>query len=1299
MRRTSGKIKDFVEAQAFETIGDYALDTRRALAAYRFTEATADLLARWLDALADLPRNPAAGAAGKHAARALAGVRGAGKSHALAAFSAMLAHADVRATLADAHVAMSARRLGARRYTVLRVERGTRPTLEEEIIAAFDRAFGAGFLTNGFGGAPPFATADAMAGGTATGEVTGVKANRLAPLITVAASRAMDAPLVFVIDTAYGRGERVARDDGAILTDLAAAARNAGAFVALALDDDIAGADGANVALAHHFQIDYLDPEHLFRVAETYVLRKTPQGRAALRDIYVALREASPNFKWSEARFCALYPVHPVVADMASAVRLYAPGFALLPFAAEAAQRAAGRPAHSLITLDEVFDRAEYDLRHSAPLADALAAYDELTARAVAQLPVMARLRARLIFKAVFISSLDGRGATAADICTALLFETEGEGSDARRQTEETLMLFASLATMDGQPSRVEREMNGSEARYRFIINAAENFEHRLRAAIERATLDAATLNRLLRETAHRRFPDFPLSTDEEVTCGAASELFIGWRGTHRAGQLLCAPAQPAPDEESSGTRDAASETASRPCEWRVVLLPVELSEVTADATRLAADTGATEASIEPRELAQTVLRFIAPARFTFAWRPARPTAEDVATLKRFAALAGDEELRREFAEQGHVAFAATAAQVEHIWTRLYMDEGEFVRLDTQSDIADYALSASARPLTLEASAAPTLARLFAALLDKDFAALYTAHPRFAELLGEREVACLTTDLFGGAGAGDVAAQRAALLFAEPLGLVARRERFFLSATNDELLKHASVQAVLQLVLATNGEAVALEDINDVLGSAPFGFSIEAQQLVLVALVANRQLELMTSAGERLARRALQANVKWAEVTSVTRASGITTSVEELTAWARLLVDASVALDRIEDEFTARKSGGAISVSETRDDVRRDLAIWFASWNSERVLEECDKLPDAWLTIKNASLAQAVRRSFGVAAASVEATLSGDIELEDGLQRVADAFANSPQVFAVAAHQLHKLRRAAASFAEREQRRRYLLGIELLPDEELDDARRRLLNDTAAGQTRTGDEEPPADFDERWTDFQTRYVEYYVASHAARCDCEESQRLLDNIHRSDAWRELETLAELPLLNPHRFRRLRQAHARATEARCCLRSEDVRELLATQPVCICAFRISSGDALEEVYALEADVRAERSLYRRTLARLAAHLTDALQTYAALETNASPRAAAHNLAAAFAAGSAPENLARADVALMRAALAAVTSPPPLSVELPIAHHELLTPSELDARVRQWLDELPGEVHIVRIAGERDATHTAL
>src|SRR4051812_48460265 len=137
MKRTPDKIKDFVEAKPYDPVENYSLDLPRSLAAYRFTEVTSDLLAKWLDALANLPRN-------RGAARALAGLRGVGKSHTLACFGALSAIPELRTKVSDPHVGTSARRLLSRRYTVVRVERGTRPTLLHELKAAFAEAIGGG---------------------------------------------------------------------------------------------------------------------------------------------------------------------------------------------------------------------------------------------------------------------------------------------------------------------------------------------------------------------------------------------------------------------------------------------------------------------------------------------------------------------------------------------------------------------------------------------------------------------------------------------------------------------------------------------------------------------------------------------------------------------------------------------------------------------------------------------------------------------------------------------------------------------------------------------------------------------------------------------------------------------------------------------------------------------------------------------------------------------------------------------------------------------------------------------------
>lgn len=435
MKRIQDKIKDLVEPQSFEQVGDYAEDPAQALAAYRFTDVTSDLLSRWLHVLANLPE-------GRGAAYALAGPRGVGKSHTLSVFGALTGSERLRQGVEDANVVSSTEKLAGRRFSVVRVERGTRSSLVEELAVSFSDFFG-GSETR-WGGHP-------------------------AEVLAVAASRAAGETLVVIVDTAFNRPTRISRDDGMVLAALATAADELNAFVALALDDDIAGADGANVALSGTYRIDYLDPENLYRVADQFVLRKRPKVGDTLREIYQDLRSNIEDFNWSQQRFASVYPLHPLVAEVSAGVRLYVPSFAFLPFAAAAASRATSRPALSLVLLDEVFDATEEELRRHAELRHAFAAYDHLTERCIGQLPIMQRYRARLILKSLFILSLDGRGATPRDMCAALLLSEEAEGRDAAKHAGETLTHFARSAAPGSLD--VAAEASGDQ-RYRFRLPA-----------------------------------------------------------------------------------------------------------------------------------------------------------------------------------------------------------------------------------------------------------------------------------------------------------------------------------------------------------------------------------------------------------------------------------------------------------------------------------------------------------------------------------------------------------------------------------------------------------------------------------------------------------------------------------------------------------------------------------------------------------------------------------------------------------------------------------------------------------
>src|SRR5207302_885213 len=162
-----------------------------------------------------------------------------------------------------------------------------------------------------------------------------------------------------------------------------------GIFVGIALDDDIAGADGLNSSIASSFAIDYLDQEHLYKIVNAHIFAKHEQMRAVLHDIYLSYRESLPGFRWREHRISSLYPLHPAILEIAPFVRLYLQDFALLGFAAEAGVKILGRPANSLIGLDEVFDSIETRLRSVGELREALIAYDSLDREVVAKAPVM----------------------------------------------------------------------------------------------------------------------------------------------------------------------------------------------------------------------------------------------------------------------------------------------------------------------------------------------------------------------------------------------------------------------------------------------------------------------------------------------------------------------------------------------------------------------------------------------------------------------------------------------------------------------------------------------------------------------------------------------------------------------------------------------------------------------------------------------------------------------------------------------------------------------------------------------
>jgi truncated hemoglobin YjbI len=1251
MKITPGKIRDFVEPQAYDGVLDFASDPASALAAYRFTDTTSDLLARWLDALADLPR-------GRGAALALAGLRGVGKSHTLAAFAALASNAALRQTVSDAHVATSARRLAGRRYTLVRTERGARATFGEELANALVASFG-GHASEWIGDP--------------------------AAVLARAVERARGSTLVLVVDTAYGRASRVSRDDGPALGAIATAARELDLFVALALDDDISGAEGANVALSQTFRIDYLEPEHLYQVANTYVLRKSAAARDRLHEIYLALRQTVPHFNWSEPRFAALYPVHPVVAEVAAAVRLHAHAFAFLPFAARAAQRALGRPTLSLVLLDEVFDHTERELRASKDLREAFSAYDELAAKAVAQFPALQRLQVRLVLKNLFVLSLDGRGATARDLAAALLLQDDpasqpnahaDDGRSAVERVGEILRRLADAAPADALALLTDDD---GETCYRFGVGAHGGFDAALSKAIKQPLSDPRAITRLLDALARARFDDYRLAAEaaasatqgdaRNVSAPPAPDLpplnfGVSWRGSVRVGRVANAGHDdaPPPASQDAGRDDPINSpsAADDRREWELFIL-----EPGGDGEGFAQSLLASRAS-RPRSAAPDARApdtLTEPQPITLVWQPAELSAEEYVLLRRLHALRNDAALAS-FGEAARVAAGALAARAERVWSRLYVDDGALV----VAGVGRFRFTDAAR-------SSATLAGVLAEALAPLFGARHPQHPRFDAVLCEQDAARLVEEFFSGANTSETSVQQLAERFAVPLGLAAPRGNAYAHASCDEILRAPWAASVSELIDSRGERGASASEVRRALSAAPYGLARDAQHLVLAALVACGRAELLTMTGGLISRRTLGRATDWGEIAGVRRASGVHLGAAELTDWARRL--------------TGRQDLPQINDAEGLARVRAALSEWLAAWRESTLLADFDEMPDSGLTTRSAKLASHVRRTLGAAADALDSALSTDAPLEDALQRVADVFASSHEEHARASRQLELLRAYVSGVALREGVRDYLLLAEPTGVEQIESARRELLAICEDPHT-LFDEYARERFDLLCEAFRVHYAAHYSEAHE-RCvgPGADDRDALELVTRSAFWREFEALSALPFVDARLWREASRLAARARDSRCAL---PVAERLAAHPRCACGFRLSDADDhLDAVARLVELTERGRALYRRALSHFHAHLAAALEPVSPEEARAEVVARARTLANSFARGENPPQLNAADVSLILRALSRSPAPPPLVRVAPPATAGLLARDELAARVRQWLEELPAAPALVEIATE--------
>lgn len=806
MKRIQEKVKDIVEVRAYESLRDFISNPAQTVAIYHFTDMTADLMAKWLDSITNVQVQ-------NGAACALAGYRGVGKSHFLATLGALLAQPELRSRITETHVLAGAQRLKRRRYNVAFVRRGLRASLLDELKDALAEVF----------------------------EIdTAELSDELPELLDYAAKKSGDLPFVLMIDTAFERASRVLREDGMLLGEIAEIAKNLNIFVGVALDDDIAGADGVNAAIARSFKIDYLDQEHLYRIVDTNIFPKQSQMTSILHEIYTYFREVLPNFRWSEQRFAALYPLHPVILEVAPFIRLYVPDFALLGFASEAGKKILGRPANSLIALDEVFDNVESTLRKVDDLKDTFAAYDKLSAEVISHIPIMQRLQAKLVLKALLLLSLDGDGATAGEIAAAMLVFDENEPARAIQVVEQLTESFAAALPEDVQQTTLD---NG-EVRFGLKVSSKDNLNSTLTEASQGVSAEEV-IPKILRRISRDKFSDWTISDEGEAAAAEWMECQIKWRGGLRRGRVFWDL------ENETGTFEQTT-VLPELIDWEMVISQQDVPKLQTDQDEI------------PRVY----------------WQAAPLKKDEIDTVLRYHVLLTKTDLHEEFGEYVRAAGHAHTLAVEKIWNRVFLQEGKLI-----IDNSDYAL-------TDEARAAQNLSEMLSIMLEPLFETRYPMHPFFAQTLGMNEVSALVNDLFSGARQNLEPVQRLAETFALPLGLVALRGDSYVLETEEKLLSLPLMQEILSLVDDNADEMVSLKTVYHQLKKVPNGLVREAQHLILTALVAQRRIEFVTSKGDRINRRSLDLKIIWDDIEGIAKPIGAVYSAKRLTVWAKTLTGA-----------------------------------------------------------------------------------------------------------------------------------------------------------------------------------------------------------------------------------------------------------------------------------------------------------------------------------------------------------------------------------------------------------------------
>ncbi len=1101
------QVKAYVELQNYNEITSFA-EAERVVSSYVVTNAMSAVATRLLTDLA-APRGTNSGTQ-LPALQIITGQRGVGKSHLLAFLRALIGVKALRGMIADSNLLNAIGLFGDRMVTTIEIN-----------FAGFEHEPFADRLRQVFCETLKYSTYfdDEKWAAAVKGEQVFEQSLGSLPL---------GSQLILFIDNLPNRWRVAPETVEADLAWLALIARQADALPlrAVIVRDEEAGQIETEDSAVYN-----LPSNNLQEVIARRVLRKTPTQMHDLDDLYGDLCQLLPGYSWSKEEFAKCYPLHPLIYESAPALRAAAQSFSLPNFVATSVTRVLSRPATSLVTPDEVFDRHEYEFRKNKGLAPTLKLYDQIVTSAIAKLPVAERLWAKLALKSLFTFSLLGQPANAFQIAQAQMLTEEGNPNAAYDRVAQILAHFATSC-----PEALLVKGGGTDGSYLLAsVNqvVGSTMERQLTDAARAIAPDDPRLTELLLTTGIGLFEDLQ-SIGAEVSPTAPLPQYLPqtftWRGSQRSIEVCLG---------GPGLTES---------QWRLFISPVG-----EDA------------------LAQ-VERDILLDEYTVIWRPATLTSPSLLNpLKKL--LAWQEITQTRLAEGIPLSedYRATCEklteQVRALFIELYLNNGALV---------DAGHTFSTAPLATERTFSRFLCQAFDPLLKQHF----PQHPSFTEPLTAEQVDILIGEFFLGSEEQQnvPAIQSLVAQFAAPLGIASRLlapDHMDASYQPDIFSEAVQPYPFMQTVLSFMDQhtdesglaSVPLIMIERLLSDAPYGLQYSAQHLLIGALIATNLIELLDDANNcALTRENLAPDFTLGTFTAVRRVASVNYPPNVLAEWARLL--------------TGQVDLPSLITLDGEKRVREAISRWVESWRAEALATRFDQLPMDLLTLSAWRTVDASKTRFTRVSALAEAISEGTMEVKTALSRIADIFGLDRASLSRIQDEMQALCRFLDWMPTFTNLRSYLLAAEPTAETSIEELRAELTAQIQDSRTLL-DAEMRRHLESKFAEFCKRYSEVYATAHEAEVGPTANRQLITSFCTSPEWTKFRLLMELRL-ESGAFER--DAHALlklAQETRCDL---PVLELLQHQPHCCCSFRLHRQVQLSTLLdALKSIVSASSTFY--------------------------------------------------------------------------------------------------------------------